>query len=61
MEWRRPKRVDVGQRLLIRRRDLIGTVTKVEGDRAWLKLEWPWDPNAEPEEAAITELWGVPE
>lgn len=60
VKFERPDHVEEGQRLYHRRSDLIGTVERVEGDRAWIKYELPWDPAADAEEVPIDELWRVP-
>ncbi len=46
----------IGQRVYHRRSDLLGRVTSLERDRAFVKYEWPWDPNAAPEPVPIVEL-----
>lgn len=49
-------KVVVGQRVLHRRADLFGRVERIEGTDAFVKYEWPWDPDAPPEKVPADQL-----
>lgn len=50
----------VGERVFHRRLDLFGMVIaidyRLDEDRASVKYEWPYDPNADPEIVSVKEL-----